>query len=72
MSPDTRVSSAFVDVGSVGGIIGAFFSLIVAYLSQSSLLLVGPAVSASFLFLIGTANSVILWRIIMERREVRH
>jgi high-affinity nickel permease len=31
----------------------------------------GPAVSASFLFIIGLANSVILWRIVKRRSMVR-
>lgn len=32
---------------------------------------IGPAVSGSFLFLVGLANSVILWRIIRRRRLAR-
>ncbi|KAF8319701.1 hypothetical protein DL93DRAFT_110327 [Clavulina sp. PMI_390] len=31
--------------------------------------IIGPAVSSSFLFLIGAVNSVILWRIIRQRKE---
>lgn len=32
--------------------------------------IIGAAVSGSFLFIIGLANSIILWKIIKRRREV--
>ncbi|KAG6849927.1 hypothetical protein H0H93_003456 [Arthromyces matolae] len=32
--------------------------------------IIGAAVSGSFLFIVGLANSVILWRILMQRRQI--
>ncbi|EAU86074.1 hypothetical protein CC1G_07153 [Coprinopsis cinerea okayama7 len=34
--------------------------------------IIGPAVSGSFLFIVGLANSIILWRILRRRRKVRN
>ncbi|KAF8842136.1 NicO-domain-containing protein [Paxillus ammoniavirescens] len=33
--------------------------------------IIGPAVSSSFLFIVGLANSVILWKILRQRRRAR-
>ena len=62
----------FNSVGEVGGIIGR--SIISDMPSQVFILsgATGAAVSGSFLFIIGLANSIILWKIIKRRREVLH
>lgn len=54
-------------VGAVGGIVGMF--------SPNGTILAlnfrpGAAVSGAFLFIIGTANSIILWGILKRRRKV--
>jgi high-affinity nickel-transport protein len=68
----SNVYHKFDSVGEVGGIIGR--SIITEKPSQVVVLsdAIGAAVSGSFLFIIGLANSIILWKIIKRRREVPH
>jgi len=56
-------------VGEIGGIIGrSTMTCLLLVLSSA----IGAAVSGSFLFIIGLANSIILCKIINRRREVHN
>ena len=63
-----RVYNNLTGVGNVGGIIGT--SYFCSELSSGSKHYTGSAISGSFLFIIGLANSIILWKIMKRRRRV--
>ena len=63
-----HVYNNLTGVGNVGGIVGT--SYFCTELSSGSKHYIGSAVSGSFLFLIGLANTIILWKIIKRRRQV--
>lgn len=56
-------------MGNVGGIVGQSWYLSVRW-PIIEILLPGSAVNASFLFIVGLANSIILFRIIRKRQQV--
>ena len=66
----TSVYDHIDGVGKVGGIVGAFVVVICA-LRFTVCNFSGAAVSGSFLFIVGLANSIILWRVLAKRRRVR-
>ena len=69
----SRVYNRIGGVGKVGGIVGkrriiyASLFILIGLLNPA-----GDAVSGSFLFIIGVANTIILWRILKRRRHVSH
>jgi len=62
----TTSSTASVKLGAL--LVGPLLHSRVVVLDLSGA--TGAAVSGSFLFIIGLANSIILWKIIKRRREV--
>jgi high-affinity nickel-transport protein len=56
-------------VGTVGGIVGKCLLFVLSQNMYNYWSSLGAAVSGAFLFIMGLANSIILWRII-EKRQV--
>lgn len=65
----TDIADKINGVSDIGGVIGKLRSEVCEQYPQYSI--TGSSVSASFLFFIGLANSIILYRIIRSRRNVR-
>lgn len=63
-----HVYNNLTGVGNVGGIIGIY--CFCSEMSADSKLYTGSAVSGSFLFIIGLANTIILCKIMKRRRRV--
>jgi len=57
-------------VGTVGGIVGKYILFVLSQNMYNYWSSLGAAVSGAFLFIMGLANSIILWRIIEKRRQV--
>lgn len=63
----TSIYNKLDGVGNVGSIVGVYHHSAhgTVYIST-----IGTAISGSFLFIVGLANSVILYRILRQRRQV--
>ena len=57
-------------VGTVGGIVGKYILFVLSQNMYNYWSSLGAAVSGAFLFIMGLANSIILWRIIEKRCQV--
>ena len=65
-----RVYNNLSGVGNVGGIVGTSYQYFCTDISSGFKQNTGSAVSGSFLFIIGLANTIILCKIMKRRRRV--